>query len=279
MVVRGWRVVRLPEQEGQGLAALSRTDLAARLAVWVGAVSPHGEIARVWANEAARPDSIMAQSPQGARQTQLSIQVMDPAAPKPARPIEAAAYPWSGRVSTLKPLTPAEIANPPKDLAIVVVQVSRTPGDRRQGFSFDLEGGTGGKLGTEEFFEIYPGRGASSVIEAYAVPAGRWRLFGFGALFDYCLGAPSARIKAGDVVFFGNFSLPPEGITANMSLEPAAAHLAANPDLVGRLQPASWVNGDTYPCRFWHPYALELRGFPYEPGYDWAGAHQAAPYQ
>jgi hypothetical protein len=52
MMVRGWRAVRLPEPEGAEVAALSAPDLAARLAPWIGAAVPHGEIVRAFG---ARP--------------------------------------------------------------------------------------------------------------------------------------------------------------------------------------------------------------------------------
>ena len=53
MVVRGWRVVKLPDAEGQVLAKLPAADLTARLAPWVGATTPHGDVVRVWGNDAA----------------------------------------------------------------------------------------------------------------------------------------------------------------------------------------------------------------------------------
>lgn len=279
MVVRGWRVVRLPDQEGKSLAALTRLELADRLAPWVGADTPHGEIARAWNNDAARPDTVMQGSPQGARQHQLSIDAMDPSAADPLKRVEAMAYVWSGRKPSFKPLSAAELAAPPPGLAILVVQISRTPGDRRQAFGFDLEGGVGGQMGTEEFFEVAPGRGQADIIQAYAVPAGRWRLFGFGALFDYCMGAPSTTVRPGEVVFLGKFTMPPDGMVVDLSLVPARAFLSINPALAGRVRAAAWTNGDTYPCRFWHPYALELPGFPYEPGYKWGRLAQTSQRQ
>jgi len=49
MVARGWDVVRLDDAEGAGIAGLPQPEQAVRLAVWVGAKDPHGQIVRQFA--------------------------------------------------------------------------------------------------------------------------------------------------------------------------------------------------------------------------------------
>ena len=76
MLVRGWRAVRLPEPEGAEVAALSGPELAARLAPWIGAAAPHGEIVRTFGNEAGHPTAYKTASrPAHPDKTQLSIRL------------------------------------------------------------------------------------------------------------------------------------------------------------------------------------------------------------
>src|SRR5580704_7417689 len=53
MVVRGWRVVAIPQDEADAIAKLDRASQAQQLSQWVGAAAPHGDIVRVWANDFA----------------------------------------------------------------------------------------------------------------------------------------------------------------------------------------------------------------------------------
>src|SRR5689334_9049572 len=57
MIVRGWRVVRLDDQQGETLGALGKSDLAARLSEMVGAAAPAGNVVRQWSNDVARADN------------------------------------------------------------------------------------------------------------------------------------------------------------------------------------------------------------------------------
>jgi hypothetical protein len=53
MVVRGWRVVHLDDAEGMALSKLPAAEIAARIAPWIGAQTPHGTVVRSWHNDAA----------------------------------------------------------------------------------------------------------------------------------------------------------------------------------------------------------------------------------
>ena len=75
MVAHGWRVVRVPDAEGVELAALAQPDLIARLTPWIGAADPHGEIVRIWNNDAMRSSSYVKVKPAFFVEGQLSWKI------------------------------------------------------------------------------------------------------------------------------------------------------------------------------------------------------------
>ena len=110
----------------------------------------------------------------------------------------------------------------------------------------------------------------------FAVPAGRWRLYGLGAAptLNLCLGSPSFEVKAGEVVYAGAYDLDAAELGPDLDLAPAKAWLGAQ----GRpLRAASYVNGSLGPCGDNSIYALEIKGAPFEPGYAWGSRASTAP--
>jgi hypothetical protein len=84
MVAKGWRLVRLSEDEGQRLSLLPQRDLVATLQPYIAADLPPGEIVRIWRNEELYSDTIIVSSPRNATRQMLSIAVLSPDNPTEA---------------------------------------------------------------------------------------------------------------------------------------------------------------------------------------------------
>lgn len=97
MVMRGWRVVRLNETLGAELDALDQASLAPRLAPMIGAETPEGEIARVFANEAADGAAALFGIPQIGDAESLSLQALPADSPAFLAPPPTAAERNAGR--------------------------------------------------------------------------------------------------------------------------------------------------------------------------------------
>ena len=83
---------------------------------------------------------------------------------------------------------------------------------------------------------------------------------------NFCLGAPSFDVQAGDVIYAGTIDLDSETIVPDLTLAPAKAFLAGTPaaDIV---KPASYVNGSREQCGA-GMYAYEVPNAPFLPGYS-----------
>lgn len=275
MVVRGWRLIRVADYEGAAFARLSRAELASKLADWVGSERPHGEVVRIWGNEATRFDLAAYHEPRKVDRTLLSELAADPAAPEPARQIEAKIVPDVNILRRYKPLNPQKLAAAPPGSAFLVLRVTSNEsgkykfGMEKEPESYNPENPFGWQI--IPILDTKAVDGSREKIMLFAVPPGRWRMSG-GTLagFDMCMGAPSFRAAAGDVVYVGSFQLGLHTpIQPDMDLAPARVFLNATPSLAGQLRPADWINGSTSFCRGWSSYALEFPNFPFEEGYDW----------
>ncbi len=286
MIVRRWRAVRLPDEEGQGLAALSTPDLAARLTPWIGAGAPHGVIVRWFNNEADRPvDYEIASRPARPGASQLSLRLF--AAEPPASPDPAAAVPSPAATAPpaldprwpTHPLKPAEIASVPPFAGVILVRIKGIGPKGGGGMVFARQGRRRdappsiddhapdyvvGAMGW-----IYAKREGNWF--AFAVPPGRWRIASSGFL-SYCLGSPSFEVGAGEVVYAGTVDLAGQSFGPDLDLEPAKTYLAAASP-AAKLRPAAYRNGSRGSCRgFGVIYALEIPGAPFDPDYAWGGA-------
>jgi hypothetical protein len=299
MVVRGWRVVKLPDDEGQALAKLAPSELSARLAPWVGASNTHGQIIRVWNNDAADDtNSRFALRPDHTNDGQLSL-------------IEATSqdlhqFEQPGQLGDVGPgaldskwpkggLSPAALGNAPDGSAVIIVKIKPAPihvtlsmallpnkaSSPANGVTVLLS-----REGTSE--NVFPSRvdHAPDVIEtdpwhgntfAFAVPPGRWRISGIGKpmVLDFCLGAPSFEVKAGEVVYAGLFDLGAADLGPDLDLAPAKAWLAGHPQAEA-VRAAVYTNGSRGPCSGNAIYALEVKGAPFEPEYVWGSAPSPA---
>jgi hypothetical protein len=116
---------------------------------------------------------------------------------------------------------------------------------------------------------------AHQKMTAIVVPPGRWRIYGLGLspILNLCLGSPSFEIKAGEIVYAGEFDLSRDDVSPNLDLAPAQAWLAGQNR---KITPAAYANGSLGPCGDNSIYALEFKDAPFEPGYAW-GSRAAAP--
>lgn len=285
MVVRGWRVVALPEAEGKALTALAPDALAAQLSPWIGAAEPHGQVVRVWSDEALRASVRFAGMTARHKRSQLSLKVGAPDLMKlPSSPKPAAPSPWTNPRWPIKPLTAADLATLRPDAGVILVQV-RNPGFHGGiGLIFNREGAD--PESSPSAVDHGPDRLRVGVailfahsggdMFAYAVPPGRWRIYGLGLgpVLNLCLGSPSFEVKAGETVYAGAFDLSAEALGPDMDLAPARKWLGGDSR---PLRAAAYVNGSQGPCDDSGVDALEFKGAPYEPDYAWGGAQAAAP--
>jgi hypothetical protein len=281
MLVRGWRAVRLPEPEGAEVAALEGPQLAARLAPWIGAASPHGEIVRTFGNEASHPTGYKTASRAAhADKNQLSLRLNADTNPDRA-PLVRFTIGKPAKLDpqwTAKSLKPAEIGTAPPGSALIVARVTGI--SNRWGVSVVLtrEGAAPEDepsrqdhapdilvVGTGYLFAKKEGNWF-----IFAAPPGRWRIASSGVV-NYCLGGPSFEAKAGDVIYAGTFHLEGDDLGPDLALEPAKAYLAG--PAADRLKPAEYRNGSRGTCHGVNlVYALEIPGAPFAPDYFWGNA-------
>ena len=294
MIVRGWRVVRLDPEEGRALAPLSDPELASRLTPWIGAVEPHGQIVRAFANQAAHPGRYhTASRPAAPGKGQFSLRISGqqsvgrigvitpPSAPgQPPPPLRPQPGPppaidaqWPKR-----PVLLADIGKAPPGSALIVTRVvgAGNPYGMYVGFArVNPEGADKGVVRDGAPVLQYAAGGIGAPKEAggwfvLVVPPGRWSLAGAGFI-DYCLGAPSFELKAGEIVYAGTFSRLGPDFFPDLDLAPAKAFLAGAGG--ERVRAASYVNGLRSPCLgYGVTYAMEFPGAPFEPDYHWGGA-------
>jgi hypothetical protein len=285
MVVRGWRVVSLPEAEGQALAKLKPDELAAKLSPWIGADAPHGEITRVWGNDAARASTTRyAIRPDHTSNGQLSLAAAGasplanaPAPPAPPPPPKAQLDPkWPTRA-----LKPDQLASAPAEGGVVIIELKGLSQRNGIGLGFARMGPEKDSFPSvtdhgPDVMNLFVGLIAAKRegnLLAVAAPAGRWRIAAMGMMpmLGFCLGGPSFELKPGEVVYAGAFDLSAEDLGPDMSLDAPKAWLG-NVPAASTIRPAAWTNGAEGLCGYNDIYALEIKGAPFAAGYHWGGA-------
>lgn len=286
MVVHGWRVVHLSDAEGATLAALPAADLMARLSPWIGAEAPHGDVVRVWNNDAALAAvnhfSLHASHTNRGDLSLLALASVPNDALKANRAEVAAATPKHPEKIVLDPkwkkgkLKPEMLDAAPEGSAIIIVGVAGISLRQGNGFIFNRMGpdiDTNPSAIDHGPDEIMAGAGAIGGsglhLMAFAVPPGRWRIYsmwGGGISLNLCLGAPSFEAKAGEVIYAGALNLKQEKLAPDQSLDAVRAW-AGGAKAVERVKPAIWTNGSQSKCAPNSLYALEFDGAPFEQGY------------
>ena len=279
MLVRGWRVVRLPQSQGDEVQRLSPEVLASRMAPWIGEPTPPGDIVRVWANEAAHPRQItLASRPAAPGKEQLSLRLYDSAPAHQSDPPLPVVTPADVTLDprwSMKPLKGAEIAAPASGAGVILVRVKGISNHYGIGMVLARAGPTPETPPSKVDHAtnaLFAGVGwafakADGNWFAFVAPPGRWRIGGYGFL-NLCLGAPSFELREGDVIYAGTFDLAGEDFGPDLALGPASDYLRG--PARERLKPAVYQNGARGDCRgISVPYALEIPDAPFEPGYDW----------
>ena len=121
MVVRGWRLMRLEDDEGRRLAGLDRRVLASALEPWIGVTSPPGEMVRTWHNDLAFIGTIADRSPANASRVLLSEFALSENPAAPAQRVQRGEqFVWGTPVN---PTELASIGSIPSDRAIIVISL------------------------------------------------------------------------------------------------------------------------------------------------------------
>ncbi|MDB5431203.1 MAG: hypothetical protein JWP35_2319 [Caulobacter sp.] len=277
MVVRGWRVVMVPENEGIALSKLGQAALAAKLAPWIGSATPHGKVVRTFGNDAAfGSNQRLVNWPKSLDAYELSLTAATNQALTDFRPQElggsggsgGGAYLWQAPTPRL--LEPGQIAAALQTGGVIIVSTT----------GFSGKGGPSLVMALSGHIEVGDGRGSFAIdarlmrkrapFAAIAVLPGQWRIAGFGML-NFCLGAPSFEVKAGEVIYAGAFDFAAADLGPSLALDGAKGWLGAG-SAAEALRPASYSNGSTDSCGGYGVYALEIKGAPYADGYHWGGA-------
>lgn len=271
MVAHGWRVVRVPDAEGASLAALPRKQLAEDyLSGWVGAETPHGEVVRSWANEAANGSTVRVDvRPNYSGRPSLSLTAQ--ASPKPQYVDQPATMFLPQSALPPKALKADQLGEIKPGSAVIVLTVKG--GGFRNGMGLILlrEGPdllTPAWLRDQQPDQIQAGVALMAAksegnVLVYAAPAGRWRvasLYGGVVALSLCLGAPAFEVGAGEVVFAGTIDFEAADLTPDMTMDQAKAYMAARPDLAEKMRPAVYENGNPGVCGGSFIYALDFKG-------------------
>ncbi|HLI66771.1 MAG TPA: hypothetical protein VKU90_10440 [Caulobacteraceae bacterium] len=277
MVARGWRVVAIPQDEADAIAKLDRAGVAARIGDWVGAAAPHGTVVRQWANDMADAATVKFKTGPWSGKLNLSLSAIDAAAVLQAATAAAKAE-GDDKPNLLRALAPDEIAQVPKDRAVVILRVAGP--SLHAGDTIVLRRESTGAGDAPDAFLAYanPFWERGGKWSAFEAPPGRWRIASIGGgrlIFEVrlCLGAPSFQASAGEVVYAGTYDLSSAAIRPDLSLDAVRQWLAKSGDAADRVRPATYVNGSTGRCGGTYIYAYEIDGAPREP----AGETQPHP--
>jgi hypothetical protein len=259
MVVKGWRIVKLPDREGRALARTSRSELVAALAPWIGSETPRGDIVREWRNEAASSASRrFTELPPVTDDGQLGLKAATGA---DATQFMSMIEVYPGPVPDYDLIRPSAVSGV---LAVSadsgVILLSMKGNNVPNGFGLVFQSETGGRT-----HSVWIGVGEpdfqQNKVMAIPVPAGRWRLAAMRSnsnqVLDFCWGAPSFEVPPGKFVWAGRFDLASANLRPDLDLEPALAWLT-DPTDRSVLVPAEYLNGSTAPCDGTTHYALEF---------------------
>ncbi len=276
MVVKGWRIVRIDQAEGDTLRALDTRDRQARISGWVGAVAPHGDIVRVFSNEALRADMSMF-APAVAVGTPLyaaaNARAHQPDAQlDPDDPTASSSEPYS--VKQVRRLKPGGEEKPPAGAGLIVVDVA---GEGDMGLVLERVDKNGREIIDHDGAQFtIPLKSATPETAdgqtmIFAAAPGHWRLAAVEVLakprlsVNFCLGGPSFDLARGDAVYLGYFNGASRSIEPDM--DAARAKTAAVAVTSAQLRPAEWTNGAVGRCHGEYLYALEFPGRPFADGY------------
>lgn len=290
MIVRGWRIVRVSDIQGRELAALGQAALAERLAPWIGAEIPEGEIVRVWGNDFARRETIPFGPAGDLDKMPLSITALAPVERVAEETPTRGARTLQPRA--IDPVSEAEINRLGPDETLIVVRIVGVNGNGGINFGFARiwEGESASDSAGGQFTYFYAGLPQRAFVNMsapvtrtliYRASPGRWRINSIGHTLwhtSFCMGAPVFEVVAGEVVFL-QFDLTAESRLPNVSQQSLQEALAAAPPAVlARARGANFINGSTSRCSgFATLYAFEIPDAPYLPEYVNGSRANATP--
>lgn len=277
MVVKGWRVVRVLESEGALISSLPRSKLIAKIEPWIGDDKPHGDIVRMWNNDAASASTARYERWPNSRSISFSI-------PKSVEPDLRKASESKIKFSKLKPAEQVSLESVPPLLKDSVLLVFRIRGlSQRNGnmivFGRMTADDKGVEPGSKLASAIVVGTGLLFANKegnwmSFIVPPGHWQLLDMGSV-NFCLGAPAFEAQAGEVIYAGAFDLGAENFGPEMSIESAQQWLGSH-SAADRIRPAQYTNGWTAECGNSSIYAIEVTGAPFKADYHWGSVAKTA---
>ena len=258
MVVKGWRVIRLPDAEGLAFSHLDHGVQSDKLKDWIGMDPPHGQVARIWNNDISNTAGFELKRAGYFGNTSLSLlMISDQKIPRYVPPNNPRPH------LTLGGLSEKQLGATSKDAAIVVIGLKDISYSHGYALFFEREKDESQQ---SEPSDILFG-GTKNTYFVYSIKPGKWRMLGLGSgltSLSLCLGSPEFELRAGQVIFMGTFDVYGPDIGPDMSLEPAKSFLGKWPDLQRRLSAAQWNNGSHAPCEnelnMQNIYALEFKG-------------------
>ncbi|MES1196805.1 MAG: hypothetical protein ABUL58_07665, partial [Steroidobacter sp.] len=256
---------------------------------------PHGDIVRIWRNDAARSSTSHSIDvwPSSNGSKSLSAAAIDESAFKPSlRSFKPSLNPKEviPEFFFAKPLTFKTTPTIPNDFAIVIFQIKGVSIKNGNGFLFALiDSESGNVLPGSKTRPNIIGVAAlfgqkEAVWIAHAVPAGRLKLVSLIRSHDsdylsLCLGAPAFETHAGDIIYGGSFDLSAEQFSPDLALEPVKQWLLDKPFDSEKIVPAAYTNGWTSSCSGAAIYAIEFAGAPFKDGYTWGSAASSVKSQ
>lgn len=273
MVVRGWRVVRLPDAEGEPLSVLNPDSLTEQLQAWIGSDEPRGDIVRFWNNDAARASTDRYELRPGAtNRGSLSVSMLGD---QRIVPIDRTLTPSITVDQLPRSVSARALSNLRPGAAAVIVFLKNASPRNGVGISFERVSPAGGDNTLLAWSHGFSRRNGDGVWRAFIVPPGRWRMSGLHAL-SLCLGSPGFEVDGGEIVYAGTFDLGAETLGPDLDLTAVRSWLSVEPSLVSRVRAARYTNGWTGTCGGSSIYALEVPGASFREGYTWGSARALA---
>jgi hypothetical protein len=297
MVVRGWRVVALPEAEGKALNELPAQDISKALEPWVGAETPNGQIVR----DGFHNEAITAKTkrfelrPPGENRYRLSAKSLGDFLKKEREQQNEERKQLKQRgESPVEPFEPyeakaikkAEKVYAPPGTALIIVNMKNL--SQRNGIFIEFQRMDDASNTLAEGSKAAPnillsgayllGARKDANWRAYAVPPGRWRLAKLNMVYEnvnLCMGSPAFEAKEGEVIYAGTFDMGGDTLGPDLSLDLVKTWLNGQAG-TENVQPAAYSNGWTGECGSSSIYALEFNDVPFRENYHWGSRIVAA---
>lgn len=257
MVARDWRVVSVTQDEGAQWAGLPADQLSGVLAPMVGALEPHGEVARTFSNVVMKmPNGLTALWPYPSRYS-LSDARFDWKQFRDARPDRPPLPRIKSKI--LKPIALEKTGPVPPDKVMFVIRLAA--GEDKSGRMLSLAR-VPDSTADVDVVESLGGRTAGGLgqekVSIFIGSPGLWYLDSVVAA-QTCMGAPAFEAKAGETLFLGSFQFG-DSLKLDTSLPPDQPAIPS--EVKARMKSADWKNGFTFQCTGLYAMAVRFDGLP-----------------